>query len=223
MKLVICNSKNWFHLNNNISQNYEILNIKDKCDLNLRKLEKFSPDLIFFPHWHWIVKKEIFSTFTCIVFHTAPLPYGRGGSPIQNLIMQGYKSSPVCAIKMSEGVDDGPIYDKEIISLEGTLKEILCRLNTATNKLIQKLILNLPKPKAQKGNAVVFKRLINKDNEINLNETIDQVYNKIRMLDENSYPSAFLNLKNVCIEFSEISKFNNRLNCKVSIFKKEDN
>ena len=49
-----------------------------------------------------------------IVFHTAPLPYGRGGSPIQNLIVRGHISpAPVCALKMVSGLDEGPIYDKQ--------------------------------------------------------------------------------------------------------------
>ena len=221
MKLAICNTKNWFHLNDEIVKKYEILNIKNKSDLTLSKLDKFKPDFVFFPHWHWIVEKEIFTKFTCIVFHTSPLPYGRGGSPIQNLIIKGYKSAPVCAIKMSDGLDNGPIYNKKSISLKGTLSEILARINFAINDLIKGLILHLPNPKPQSGEVVTFKRLGHKNNEIRSDETYEDIYNKIRMLDEDSYPSAFINLNNVLIEFSEITNEDGVLLCKAKIKKKE--
>ena len=75
-----------------------------------------NPDLVFFPHWHWIVPSEIHRTYQCILFHAAPLPYGRGGSPIQNLILNGFKEAPVCALKMTEGLDSGPIYTKKKVT-----------------------------------------------------------------------------------------------------------
>ena len=41
-----------------------------------------------------------------IVYNTASLPYGRGGSPITNLIINGCESSPVCAIAMTKELED---------------------------------------------------------------------------------------------------------------------
>ena len=166
------------------------------------------------------MEKEIFSQFNCIVFHTAPLPYGRGGSPIQNLIKRGYKKSPVCALKMCEGIDNGPIYKQKEISLEGSLSDILKRLNSAVNQLMKSLIEHLPEPSAQAGEAVTFKRLGLKDNEINLETTFEEVYDEIRMVDDPSYPNAFLSLKNILIEFSDIDKTSNELFCRVRISKK---
>lgn len=90
MKIIICNSKNWFVLNKKVLNTCEVLNITKQNELSFERLKNFNPDLIFFPHWSWIVDENIFTNFTCVVFHTSPLPYGRGGSPIQNLIVQGY-------------------------------------------------------------------------------------------------------------------------------------
>ena len=78
------------------------------------------------------------------------MPYGRGGSPIQNLIINGYTSSPVCALKMTEKIDAGPIYAKQNISLHGTLNDIFSRINTVTNKLIHKILYSNMKPKKQR-------------------------------------------------------------------------
>ena len=223
MKILICNSKNWFELDKKILNKCEVVNITDKDDLNQKILNKFKPDFIFFPHWNWVVSEKIFLNYKCIVFHTSPLPYGRGGSPIQNLIVQGYKEAPVCAIKMEKNLDSGPIYYKEIVSLSGSLFEILDRINVVVNNLIIRLINNLPVPQPQIGEVVAFKRLGIKDNQININSKIEKFYDHIRMLDDNSYPSAYLILKNVVLHFDKIRKMKEEFECRVRISKRADN
>jgi methionyl-tRNA formyltransferase len=220
MKIVVCNSKEWFRLSNQLLSEHQILSIKKKDELTLATLDQFNPDLVFFPHWNWIVSNEIYEKYTCIVFHTAPLPFGRGGSPIQNLIKSGYTKSPVCALAMSEGIDSGPIYDQIDISLNGSLFEIFGRLNDVVNILIIRLICHLPKPKIQTGKVHLFKRLGHEDNEINHESDIEDFYDSIRMLDDPSYPNAYLNLENVCIEFSDPHRKSDELFCKVRIIEK---
>lgn len=217
MKIVICNSQEWFNLKDDIASNHTVLRINKRRELTLSKLAAFKPDLVFFPHWSWLVKKEIYSKFRCIVFHTAPLPYGRGGSPIQNLIKRGHTSSPVCAIAMCGEVDSGPIYDSLRISLSGSLHEILKRLDEAVNQLIEQLIKCLPEPVEQVGNVEIFERLAQADNELCFDSDYEEFYTKIRMLDAPSYPSAHLKLENVLIEFSEIQKDKGKLVCQVQI------
>ncbi len=71
--------------------NLEVLRIRDPKDLEVSKLLEFSPRYIFFPHWSWIIPKEIYEKFECVIFHMTDLPFGRGGSPLQNLIVRGHK------------------------------------------------------------------------------------------------------------------------------------
>ena len=78
MKIVIANSKNWFSLKKTIKDNNDILFINNPQDLNLNTLKEFNPNLILFPHWSNVVSENIFKKYKCILFHTAPLPYGRG-------------------------------------------------------------------------------------------------------------------------------------------------
>ena len=128
MKIIIADSKNWFNLNDEIKNSHEVYFFKCRSKFTFEKIESISPDIIFFPHWNHKVQKNIFKKFNCIVFHTAPLPYGRGGSPIQNLILKGYTKSPVCSLKMVEEMDGGPIYMKKNISLQGSLETIFKRI-----------------------------------------------------------------------------------------------
>ena len=136
MRIAICCSKSWFNLNPSISDANLIKFFKHECDLSVEALHKFKPDYVFFSHWNWIVTKEVHEQFNCILFHASPLPFGRGGSPIQNLILEGFKKTPVCAIKMTDKLDAGPIYASSDVSLEGTLNSIFCRINVAINDLI---------------------------------------------------------------------------------------
>ena len=217
MKIVIANSKEWFSLDQDIHLEHSVITISNADQLKKETLDKISPDLIFFTHWNWIVPKEIFVSYKCIVFHTAPLPYGRGGSPIQNLIIRGYEKTPVCALRMEEGVDAGPVYTKKEISLDGPLWKIFQRLNICVNQMIKELIRNLPEPKHQDGVVYSFKRLKRSDNAIHKNLSIKEIYDRIRMVDEPSYPSAFLEYGNIVLEFSDAKLDRDEISCKVKI------
>jgi Methionyl-tRNA formyltransferase len=100
---------------------------EDYGDLTLQNLEKINPSYIFFPHWSKKVPKEIFNKFECICFHETDLPFGKGGSPIQNLISNGFDKTKISALKMIEDLDSGPIYLKTNLSLEGLAEEIYIR------------------------------------------------------------------------------------------------
>ena len=201
MKIVVACSKNWFKLDESISSQNEIIEISGKQELTEDMLTAFNPDIVFFPHWNWVVKPEIFEKFECIVFHTAPLPYGRGGSPIQNLILENFNKSPVCALKMTSELDAGPIYAQEVISLEGDLFQIFERISIAVNNLVAFIITNQPRPTNQDGRIHNFKRRTKDENRIASDLPIGQIYDRIRMLDGEGYPNAFVTIGDLKIDF----------------------
>ena len=211
MKLIIADSKGWFKLNNKLIKKHRIKTINSANQLTYKFIKSFNPDFIFFPHWNKIVPSKIHNKYNCIAFHTAPLPYGRGGSPIQNLILRGFKTSPICALNMSKKLDAGPIYSKKTISLGGTLEDIFKRSNIVVNELIFKIINNKPKPKKQVGKHFVFKRLKTKDNLIPQGLTLKDIYDRVRMLDHPKYPSAFIKYGNLRFEFSNAKLLNSKL------------
>ena len=93
MKVMIATVKEWnirfaFEFAKKYSNTYNIKIISSKSELSLPLIQNFQPDYIFFPHWSWIIPEDVFSSFKCVVFHMTDLPYGRGGSPLQNLIVR---------------------------------------------------------------------------------------------------------------------------------------
>jgi methionyl-tRNA formyltransferase len=211
MRIVICSSKSWFKLNPSIGDTHVVKYFQGKDELSIKALVEFKPDYVFFTHWNWIVKDDIHQNFNCVVFHTAPLPYGRGGSPIQNLILEGFDKAPVCAIKMTRELDSGPIYASSAISLAGSLKDIFLRLNVAVNDLIEEITENNPSAVPQRGEPHIFKRLTIEDNEIPMGLGLEEIYDRIRMVDHDEYPNAFITYDNIKLEFGSAKIVNGTL------------
>jgi methionyl-tRNA formyltransferase len=222
MQIVIASSKKWFEIDEAISLTCDVSVVDKPEQLNLEFLKQANPDFVFFPHWNWSVPEEIFSRYTCILFHASPLPFGRGGSPIQNLILRGITETPVYAVKMVKEIDAGPLYNKRDLRLDGPLHEIFDRLNLAVNSMIADLIKSLPEPKPQKGKVVNFERLSKADNELSEGLSLTDLYDRIRMVDEPSYPNAFMEFGELAIEFFNVSKSDGKLICEVLIFDKLD-
>lgn len=197
------------------------LRFRDKESFTEANLSEIKPDLIFIPHWSHIIPESVYLKFECIVFHMTDLPYGRGGSPLQNLITRGHKETKISAIRVAQGIDTGPVYLKAPLTLEGTSEEIFIRSTGVIKSMILEIIEKTPVPVAQEGEPVVFKRRKPEESDIKKLSTIEEVYDYIRMLDADGYPKAFLETENLRLEFSKASIENDQtLNAHVRIFKK---
>ena len=83
-----------------IRDNEEWILVDNKDEFTLEKLQNFQPEFIFIPHWSYIIPEKIWVTFPCVVFHMTDLPYGRGGSPLQNLILSGKTDTKISTSKI---------------------------------------------------------------------------------------------------------------------------
>ena len=195
--------------------------ISEKEKLTYEKLKKINPKYIFFPHWSWIIPEEIWSNFNCVVFHMTDLPYGRGGTPLQNLIVRGRKKTKISAIKVDGGLDTGDIYIKENLSLAGKAEDIYKMASKIIfKKMIPYFIKNNPTAIKQTGKVFKFKRRKMKQSKILQTATLDKVYDMIRMLDADGYPKAFLETKKAKFSFFDVKKSKNKLIAKVEIYEK---
>jgi methionyl-tRNA formyltransferase len=195
----------------------EVLRIFDPTHLEIAKLLKFSPRYIFFPHWSWVIPKEIYEKFECVIFHMTDLPYGRGGSPLQNLIIRGHKETKICAIRCVKILDGGPIYMKMPLSLLGSAEEILQNAANITEIIIKKIILEQISPVDQTGEPIEFQRRTSKDGNIGDLMQLEKVYDFIRMLDADGYPSAFIETEHLKFEFTRAIFNKNSVEANVKI------
>ena len=86
------------------------------------------------------------------------VPYGRGGSPLQNLILRGHRSTKLTELRMVEEFDSGPVYFKEDLCIEGSAEEIYIRARYLSAQMIQRIVTEQLVPEPQKGEASIFKR-----------------------------------------------------------------
>lgn len=195
--------------------------ISSKDNFNIYNLKKINPDKIFIPHWSYIIPELIFKSYECIVFHMTDLPYGRGGSPLQNLILLGHKNTKISALQVENGIDTGDIYLKKDLSLNGSAQDIYHRSNDVICEMIVEIVKKNPTPIRQKGKPTIFKRRKPLMSNMKDVESLDEVYDFIRMLDADGYPPAFLETSNCKFEFRKVSKQNdNTLEAYVRIIKK---
>ncbi|USE39412.1 formyltransferase family protein [Endozoicomonas sp. SCSIO W0465] len=172
-------------------------------ELTIENLEKINPRYIFFPHWSWIVPNEVLKRWECVCFHMADVPYGRGGSPLQNLIVRGHKKTKLSALKMIDELDAGPVYKKIPLDLSGSAQEIFERMAPEIFDLINYIVTEEPTPEAQSGIATVFKRRTKDQSKLPESATLEVLYDHIRMLDAETYPKAFIQYGSVRLEFDK--------------------
>ena len=173
--------------------------ITNKFDFDESIIDEFNPDIILWYGWSWIVPDRILDKYTSLCLHPSPLPKYRGGSPIQNQIINGEKISAVTIFKMGKGLDDGDIISQSIFSLEGDIKDIFKRMSdlgfSSTFDIITKGFFLREQDHKQ---ATLCKRRKLSDSEITINEiknnTAEYLHNKIRMLTD-PYPNAYIKCK----------------------------
>jgi methionyl-tRNA formyltransferase len=184
---------------------FDVLRLRTREDLTLDRLRTFDPRFVFFPHWSWRIPKEIFEAFECVVFHMTDLPFGRGGSPLQNLVVQGVEQTKLTALKCVDELDAGPVYLKVDLSTLGTAEEVYARAATLMESMIEQIALGALTPTLQSGPVVRFERRRPEQSDIAALTTLLQVHDWIRMLDAEGYPKAFLAVGNLRLEFTRAS------------------
>ena len=219
------NINNYFELKKELENEYSLYLLTNKDELSFENIEKINPKYIFFPHWSWIIPQKIYENYESILFHMTDLPYGRGGSPLQNLITNKIYNTKITAIKVSKELDEGDIYLKEDFDIsKGSAKEIY---ENASNLIFKKLIPNIIKknivPKKQEGDIVLFKRRTPQQSNIKTLKDISiaNLYDFIRMLDAPSYPKAYLELDNLKIELFEVIIKDGKLEGRFEVSKDE--
>jgi methionyl-tRNA formyltransferase len=208
MRYVIASSRKWYEdmaIRLPISTGHEFILIKNKEDLTFERLAQIQPRYVFFPHWSYLVQASVFEAFECIIFHMTDLPFGRGGSPLQNLISRGIYETKVSALKCVAEVDAGPVYLKRPLSLHGTAEEIYMRAAKVVEDMVVEMVNNELSPKEQQGKIECFQRRKPEDSSISGLSELTEVFDYIRMLDADGYPKAFLETEHLRLEFQRPS------------------
>jgi methionyl-tRNA formyltransferase len=189
----------------------------DPAELDPKRVEHIAPRYIFFPHWSWIVPRELTERYECVCFHMTDVPYGRGGSPLQNLIVRGHTHTRLTALRMVEDVDAGPVYAKEDLCLQGSAEEVYLRAGRVSADMIRWIVDNEPEPLPQDGPTVIFPRRKPDQSALPAEGTLGQLHDFIRMLDAQGYPHAYVEHGDYRLEFTRSALYDGRVVADVTI------
>ena len=176
-----------------------------KLKENLNKLKHFTSVI----HDHSEVKKgDVLCLVSCekifrnlelnhtnIVVHESDLPKGKGWSPVSWQVLEGVNKIPVTLFEADKDIDSGVIYLKDFIELEGSelLHEIKTKQGLITNKLIEKFIASYPdiKGREQIGKSTFYNKRTPAESELDINKTIKEQFNLLKIVDNEKYPAYF--------------------------------
>jgi len=195
--------------------------ITDPAELSLERVRELNPRYIFFPHWSWRVPKAILEAAECVCFHMTDVPYGRGGTPLQNLIVRDHTETVLTALQMVKEMDAGPVYWKRPLALHGSAAEIYERGAHLAYEMMEHLVTHEPTPDPQTGEVTLFSRRGPQDSELPEDGDAQAIYDHIRMLDADTYPRAFLKRGGLRLEFSDARLVDGRVVARVEITPEE--
>jgi len=203
MKVLFCGYRDWaidvyFNLDSMIDNDDVSLDHVTSPDDLTRKTNETHYDLILTAGWSWMIEKHIIDNSIVLGMHPSNLPDYAGGSPIQNQIIDGLKTSFATLFRlMPNKFDNGPIIAKLPISLEGHIDDIFNELEKTTTTLFMLAIEKYPALDGteQPPGGFVRKRIKPEASRLSRAHftvfTCEQIYDRIRCR-EDPYPNTYI-------------------------------
>jgi len=154
-------------------------------------------DILFILSYHKIIPESYLKKNRHnIVVHASDLPKGKGWAPMFWQILEGKNEIPFTMFEASTGIDNGDIYLKKVLHLNGY--ELNNELRKKQANFIIEMCLdfiknydNLKIPTPQKGVESFYPKRTPKNSQLNLDKTIREQFNLLRIVDNEEYPAFF--------------------------------
>jgi methionyl-tRNA formyltransferase len=131
-----------------------------------------------------------------LLIHASDLPKGRGWSPHIWEILNGADQIVISLLEAEDKIDSGDIWKKLKINISKSAlyDEINRKIFNAELRLMEFAINNfrniIPRPQSNNNSTYWPKRSI-KDSELDLNKTINEQFDTMRVADPNRFPAFF--------------------------------
>ncbi|EAK0950623.1 methionyl-tRNA formyltransferase [Campylobacter lari] len=176
----------------------------------IKKLQKLIPNsLIFYKHeqisdydivfilsYHRIISKEFLSkNKNNIVIHASNLPQGKGWAPLFHQVLEGKNEITFTLFEADEKTDNGDIYLQKKLTLNGLelYEELRDKQANFIIELCLEFLKNFPNIKKipQKGKESFYPKRASKDHELDINKTIEEQFNLLRISNNEEFPAFF--------------------------------
>jgi len=185
-----------------------ITNLESKGGYNIRHIydlnEIIGGHIMFILSCEKIIPKDKLKHHgTNVVIHPSKLPQGKGWSPLAWQILEGKNEIPVTLFEAVPEVDSGKIYLTDTIKLDGSeLNDEIKHIQgeTTIDLIIQYIDIFQAnfmnggvEGYKQEGEETFYPKMTRKNNELDINKSIKEQFNTLRIVDNERYP-AFFNL-----------------------------
>ena len=155
-------------------------------------------DMVFLLSYSQIVRKEFLElNKNNLVVHESDLPLGKGWSPLSWQILEGKNECTITLFEADEKVDAGQVYLKKVMCFTGNeLVDELRQIQAAyTIDLCKSFVCDREKiiknAYVQKGEGTYYPKRTPIDSQIDINKTIAEQFNLLRIVDNEKYPAFF--------------------------------
>lgn len=98
------------------------LPLLETADINapevVRSLQESGADALLVAAFGQLLKSAVLDSFECLNVHASLLPRHRGAAPIARALMEGDARTGVCVMRMTPGLDEGPVAARATVSIE---------------------------------------------------------------------------------------------------------
>lgn len=194
--LIFVNERNgWFapwaeKLKTNLEQQNHTVNL-------LHEIEHItSGDIAFYLSCTVMIPQEILDMHQHnLVCHPSDLPKGRGMSPLTWEILAGNNTITLTLFEAVLAMDAGDIYYQTKINFNGTElnEELKHAQGEHTLELCLKFIKNYPnnRSRKQEGEPSIYRHRKSEDSKLDINKSIQEQFNLLRVVDNERYPAYF--------------------------------
>lgn len=167
-------------------------------DLVNRASDLHGGDLLLLISCNEFVPLDIRKRYSkALVIHASDLPNGRGWSPHIWDIIGGASEITISLLEAQDKIDSGDIWRKIKITVPCNLisREINALLFAAEIELMDFAVQNfgnvVPKKQAHLSNGTVWPKRTPNDSEIDINVSISEQFNLLRVCDSKRFPAFF--------------------------------
>jgi methionyl-tRNA formyltransferase len=153
-------------------------------------------DILFILSYHKIIDSKYLNAKHNIIIHASDLPKGKGWSPMFWQILEGKNEIVFSMFEASDGVDDGDIYMKKTLHLNGfeLNEELRFKQANFINEMCLEFFKNnvqFSKTAKQTGKESFYLKRSSKDSKLDITKTIEEQFNLLRIVDNENYPAFF--------------------------------
>lgn len=162
--------------------------------LETKELRNF--DIVFILSYHKILDKNFLKQNKHnLVVHGSSLPQGKGFAPLFHQVIEGKNEIVFTLFEADEKVDAGGIYLQKTLYLNGLelYEELREKQAKITLELCSEFLQNHAnlKAQAQSGKESFYPKRSPKDSELDINKSIKQQFNLLRICSNEEFPAFF--------------------------------